>query len=111
MDILQEIKRKEESGEPLEWELQLVSKDQDTLKVIYDVLAQRQEIEVYAKQAEKPELFLKDLKELSLENSTLKEKLEEKDLKIAELYLKLSKAEGKLNRYMNHVKMNLDREL
>ena len=62
---LQEIKRKEECGEPLEWELQLVSKDQDTLKVIYDVLAQRQEIEVYAKQAEKPELFLKDLKELA----------------------------------------------
>ena len=57
------------------------------------------------------ENLLKDLKELSLENSTLKEKLEEKDLKIAELYLKLSKAEGKLNRYMNHVKMNLDREL
>ena len=57
------------------------------------------------------ENLLKDLKELSLENSTLKEKIEEKDLKIAELYLKLSKAEGKLNRYMNHVKMNLDREL
>ena len=57
------------------------------------------------------ENLLKDLKELSLENSTLKEKLEEKDLKIAELYLKLSKAEGKLNRYMNHVKMNLGREL
>ena len=57
------------------------------------------------------ENLLKDLKELSLENSTLKEKLQEKDLKIAELYLKLSKAEGKLNRYMNHVKMNLGREL
>ena len=57
------------------------------------------------------ENLLKDLKELSLENSTLKEKIEEKDLKIAELYLKLSKAEGKLNRYMNHVRMNLGREL
>ena len=57
------------------------------------------------------ENLLKDLKKLSLENSTLKEKLEEKDLKIAELYMKLSKAECKLNRYMNHVKMNLDREL
>ena len=57
------------------------------------------------------ENLLKDLKELSLENSTLKEKIEEKDLKIAELYLKLSKAEGKLNLYMNHVKMNLGREL
>ena len=34
-----------------------------------------------------------------------------KDLKIAELYKKLSKAECKLNRYMNHVKMNLGREL
>ena len=57
------------------------------------------------------ENLLKDLKELSLENSTLKEKLEEKDLKRAELYLKLSKAEGLLNKYMNHVKMNLGREL
>ena len=60
---------------------------------------------------DKNENLLKDLEELSLENSTLKEKLEEKDLKIAELYLKLSKAEGKLNRYMNHVRMNLGREL
>ena len=57
------------------------------------------------------ENLLKDLKELSLENSTLKEKLQEKDLKIAELYLKLSKAEGLLNKYMNHVKMNEGREL
>ena len=57
------------------------------------------------------ENLLKDLKELSLENSTLKEKLEEKDLKIAELYLKLSKAEGLLKKYMNHVKMNEGREL
>ena len=57
------------------------------------------------------ENLLKDLKELSLENSTLKEKLEEKDLKIAELYLKLSKATGELNRYMNYVKVNLGREL
>ena len=57
------------------------------------------------------ENLLKDLKELSLENSTLKEKLQAKDLKIAELYKKLSKAEGLLNKYMNHVKMNLGREL
>lgn len=57
------------------------------------------------------ENLLKDLKELSLENSTLKEIIEQKDLKIAELYKKLSRAEGKLNKYMNHVKMNEDREL
>ena len=70
----------------------------------------KQQMEIENLQNENENL-LKDLKELSLENSTLKEKLEEKDLKIAELYKKLSKAEGKLNRYMNHVKMNLGREL
>ena len=72
------------------------------------MIKQRTEIENLQDENEN---LLKDLIELSLENSTLKEKLQAKDLKIAELYLKLSKAEGKLNRYMNHVKMNLDREL
>ena len=72
------------------------------------LIKQQTEIE---KLQDENENLLKDLKELSLENSTLKEKLEEKDLKIAELYLKLSKAEGLLNKYMNHVKMNLGREL
>ena len=72
------------------------------------MIKQRTEIENLQNENEN---LLKDLKELSLENSTLKEELKAKDLKIAELYKKLSKAEGKLNRYMNHVKMNLDREL
>ena len=72
------------------------------------MIKQRTEIENLQNENEN---LLKDLKELSLENSTLKEKLEEKDLKIAELYLKLSKAEGLLNKYMNHVKMNEGREL
>ena len=72
------------------------------------IIKQQEEIE---KLQDKNENLLKDLEELSLENSTLKEKLEEKDLKIAELYLKLSKAEGLLNKYMNHVKINLGREL
>ena len=72
------------------------------------LINQQKEIE---KLQDENENLLKDLKELSLENSTLKEKLEEKDLKIAELYLKLSKAEGLLNKYMNHVRMNLGREL
>ena len=72
------------------------------------LINQQKEIE---KLQDKNENLLKDLKELSLENSTLKEKLREKDLKIAELYKKLSKSECLLNRYMNHVKMNLDREL
>lgn len=72
------------------------------------LIKQRTEIENLQNENEN---LLKDLKELSLENSTLKEKIEEKDLKIAELYLKLSKAEGLLNKYMNHVKMNEGREL
>ena len=72
------------------------------------IIKQQEEIE---KLQDKNENLLKDLEELSLENLTLKEKLEEKDSKIAELYLKLSKAEGLLNKYMNHVKMNLGREL
>ena len=72
------------------------------------MIKQRTEIENLQTENEN---LLKDLKELSLENSTLKEKLQAKDLKIAELYKKLSKAECKLNRYMNHVKMNLGREL
>ena len=72
------------------------------------MIKQRTEIENLQNENEN---LLKDLKELSLENSTLKEKIEEKDLKIAELYKKLSKAEGLLNKYMNHVKMNLGREL
>ena len=72
------------------------------------LINQRTEIE---KLQDENENLLKDLKELSLENSTLKEKLQAKDLKIAELYKKLSKAECKLNSYMNHVKINLGREL
>ena len=72
------------------------------------MIKQQKEIENLQNENEN---LLKDLKELSLENSTLKEKIEEKDLKIAELYLKLSKAEGLLNKYMNHVKMNEGRDL
>ena len=72
------------------------------------IIKQQEEIENLQN---KNENLLKDLKELSLENSILKEELKAKDLKIAELYKKLSKAEGLLNKYMNHVKMNLGREL
>ena len=72
------------------------------------LIKQQKEIENLQNENEN---LLKDLKKLSLENSTLKEKIEEKDLKIAELYKKLSKAEGLLNKYMNHVRMNLGREL
>ena len=46
-----------------------------------------------------------EIENLQNENSTLKEKLEEKDLKIAELYLKLSKATGELDKIINCVNM------
>lgn len=66
------------------------------------MIKQRTEIENLQDENEN---LLKDLKELSLENSTLKEKLQEKDLKIAELYLKLSKATGELDKIINCVNM------
>ena len=74
---LNDIKLKEERGEPLEWELNLISRDQETLKIINDVVNQREQIELFAKQNEKPEIYLKDLKEL---NGTLNfESQREKD--------------------------------
>ncbi|MCQ2815879.1 MAG: hypothetical protein MJ252_01310 [archaeon] len=60
-----EIKRKEEEGEALEWELQLLNKDDEVLRVINDLVARRFEIEAAEKQTEKSEYFLKDLKDLA----------------------------------------------
>lgn len=62
---LNEVKKKENSGEPLDWELQLISKDQETNKLLYEIMSQRTEIETYARQSERPEQYLKDLKELA----------------------------------------------
>ena len=74
---LNDISLKEERGEPLEWELNLISRDQETLKIINEVVNQREQIELFAKQNEKPEIYLKDLKEL---NGTLNfESQREKD--------------------------------
>lgn len=103
---LEEIRRKEEIGEPLEWELELVSKDQDTLKLIYDIMGQRQEIEVFAKQAEKPDLYLKDLKELaagSLSTHYESERERERQRKKNERIKKLEKAfKDEERRWLRH---------
>ena len=103
---LEEIRRKEEIGEPLEWELELVSKDQDTLKLIYDIMGQRQEIEVFAKQAEKPDLYLKDLKELaagSLSTHFESERERERQRKKNERLKKLEKAfKDEERRWLRH---------
>ena len=42
---LEEIKKKELNGEPLEWELKLVANDQEILKTINEVVSQRQAID------------------------------------------------------------------
>ena len=44
------------------------------------------------------------------EIESLKDELERKDLKIAELNIKLCVLEGKLNKYMNYIKMVDGRE-
>ncbi len=62
---LDEIKKKESNGEPLEWELQLINKDSETRKLIFDIMTQKNEIEMYAKANERPEDFLKDIKDLT----------------------------------------------
>ena len=49
---IEEIKKKEENGEPLEWELRLVSNDQEILKTINEVVSQRQQIDTKYKQYE-----------------------------------------------------------
>ena len=82
---IEEIKRKEENGEPLEWELRLVSNDQDILKKINEVVSQRQQIDTRSKQTEN-DTFFKDLNDLAnsniLENSREKERKKKKMEKI-----------------------------
>ena len=75
---IEEIKRKEENGEPLEWELRLVSNDQEVLKTINEVVSQRQQIDTRSKQYDN-DIFLKDLNDLA--NSNILENQREKDRK------------------------------
>jgi len=62
---MEEFKKKEQNGEPLEWELQLISKDNETRKLIFEILTQKNEIENFAKSHEKAEEYLKDYKDFS----------------------------------------------
>ena len=56
------------NGEPLEWELQLISKDPETRKLIFDIMYQKNEIELYAKSYEKADEYLKDYKDYTNNN-------------------------------------------
>lgn len=60
-----EIRKKELAGTPLEWELNLIAKDGETRRAIFDILTQKDEIENFAKSNEKAEEFLKDFKDFS----------------------------------------------
>ena len=75
---IEEIKKKEENGEPLEWELRLISNDQEVLKTINEVVSQRQQIDTGSKQIEN-DMFFKDLNDLA--NSNILENSREKDRK------------------------------
>ena len=75
---LDEIKKKEENGEPLEWELRLVANDQEILKTINEVVSKRQQIDNSSKKGEN-DLFLKDLNDLA--NSNILENPREKERK------------------------------
>lgn len=61
---MEDIKRKEKNGEPLEWELELIAKDTETRKLIFDILTQKNDIENYEKQNLTEEI-LKDKKDLA----------------------------------------------
>lgn len=62
---MDDIKKKETAGEPLEWELELIHKDNESRKLIFDILTQKNEIEMYAKATERQEEYVKDIKDLT----------------------------------------------
>ena len=79
----EEIKKKELNGEPLEWELKLVSNDQEILKTINEVVSQRQAIDSSGKPINvEKDIFFKNLNDLAssniLENSRERERKRKK---------------------------------
>ena len=78
MENLDEIKKKEENNEPLEWELRLVANDQEILKTLNEIVSQRQCIDNKGKQTDN-DIFLKDLNDLA--NSNILENKREKERK------------------------------
>jgi RNA-binding protein 25 len=60
----------------LEWELQLISKDNEARKLILEIISQKNEIENTARQKERPEEFLKDLKDLTTSSNPFSQHFE-----------------------------------
>ena len=117
---LDEIKKKEENGEPLEWELKLVANDQEILKTINEVVSQRQAIDSSGKPISiEKDLFFKNLNDIAnsnlLENSREKErkrKKEEKKKKFEKLFQDFEKnwIKHENNREKERLKAEKDKE-
>jgi RNA-binding protein 25 len=117
---LEEIKKKEENGEPLEWELKLVSNDQEILKTINEVVSQRQAIDSSGKPISiEKDIFFKNLTDIAssniLENAREKErkrKKEEKKKKFEKLFQDFEKnwIKHENSREKKRKKAQLDKE-
>jgi len=117
---LDEIKKKEENGEPLEWELKLVSNDQEILKTINEVVSQRQAIDSSGKPISiEKDIFFKNLTDIAnsniLENAREKErkrKKEEKKKKFEKLFQDFEKnwIKHENNREKERKKMQIEKE-
>ena len=86
---LDEIKKKESNGEPLEWELKLISNDKEVLKLINEVVSQRQQIDNITKINDQSDSFLKGLNDIvgntNLQNDREKERKKKKSEKSKKL--------------------------
>ena len=117
---LDEIKKKENNGEPLEWELKLVANDQEILKTINEVVAQRQAIDSSGKPISiEKDIFFKNLTDIAnsniLENSREKErkrKKEEKKKKFEKLFQDFEKnwIKHENNREKERIKQQKEKE-
>jgi RNA-binding protein 25 len=117
---LEEIKKRENNKEPLEWELQLISKDNETKKLIFEILSQKNEIEIMAKQKERPEDYLKDLKDLTtssnpfsahFESEREKERQKKKMEKVKKLEKQFKEDEKKWERHEEDKEREIAKEI
>ena len=117
---IDEIKKKEENGEPLEWELKLVSNDQEILKTINEVVSQRQAIDSQGKPINiEKDIFFKNLTDIAssniLENAREKErkrKKEDKKKKFEKLFQDFEKnwIKHEANREKERIKAQKEKE-
>lgn len=61
----EEIRKADEAGEPLEWEVKMIENDHETRKLILEILTQKNEIEQFARSHERSEDFYRDIRDSS----------------------------------------------